>query len=230
MRIVSLNAGVPRTVISHGRAVTTGIFKSPVQGPVMLRRFNLDGDRQADLENHGGRDKAVYAYPSEHYEFWRQEFPGMELHWGMFGENLTTEGLNEENACIGDHFRIGEAVVKVTQPRIPCYKLGIRFGRDDMVKRFLASRRSGIYFSVQEEGLIDAGDAIERIHRSEHGITVAEINRVFVTGSEDLDALRRIVRLEILPSGLQNDFMQQLAAAQAGAATWRSTEFPKSAD
>jgi MOSC domain-containing protein YiiM len=210
-----LNVGVPRTVISHGRQVTTAIFKSPVPGPLMLRRQNLDGDRQADLENHGGRDKAVYAYPSEHYEFWRCELPERELPWSMFGENLTTEGLNEENACIGDHFRIGEAVVKVTQPRIPCYKLGIRFGRDDIVKRFLASRRSGVYFSVQEEGLVNVGDAIERIHSSEHGITVAEINRVFVSGSEDLDAVRRIVRLEILPSGLQNDFIQQLLAAQA---------------
>jgi MOSC domain-containing protein YiiM len=215
MRIISLNAGLPRTVISHGRQVTTGIFKSPVPGPLMLRRLNLDGDRQADLENHGGRDKAVYAYPSEHYEFWRGELPGMELPWSMFGENLTTEGLKEENACIGDHFRIGEAVVTVTQPRIPCYKLGIRFGRDDIVKRFLASRRSGIYFSVQEEGLVNVGDAIERIYSSEHGITVAEINRVFVNGSEDLDAVRRIVRLEILPSGLQNDFIQQLIAAEA---------------
>jgi MOSC domain-containing protein YiiM len=215
MRIISLNVGVPRTVTSHGREVTTGIFKSPVPGPLMLRRLNLDGDRQADLENHGGRDKAVYAYPSEHYEFWRCELPEMELPWGMFGENLTTEGLNEENVSIGDHFRIGEAVVKVTQPRIPCYKLGIRFGRDDIVKRFLASRRSGIYFSVPEEGLVNVGDTIERIHGSEHGITVAEINRVFLNGSEDLDAMRRIVRLEILPSGLQNDFIQQLIAAQA---------------
>jgi MOSC domain-containing protein YiiM len=215
MRIISLNVGVPRTVTSHGRELTTGIFKSPVPGPLMLRRLNLDGDRQADLENHGGRDKAVYAYPSEHYEFWRCELPEMELPWSMFGENLTTEGLNEENVSIGDYFRIGEAIVKVTQPRIPCYKLGIRFGRDDIVKRFLASRRSGIYFSVQEEGLVNVGDTIERIHGSDHGITVAEINRVFINGSEDLDAVRRIVRLEILPSGLQNDFIQQLIAAQA---------------
>jgi MOSC domain-containing protein YiiM len=215
MKIVSLNVGVPRTVVSHGREVTTGIFKSAVPGPIMLRRLNLDGDRQADLENHGGRDKAVYAYPSEHYEFWRRELPGRELPWGMFGENLTTEGLNEENACIGDRFRIGGAVVKVTQPRIPCYKLGIRFGRDDMVRRFLASFRSGIYFSVFEEGCVHIGDSIEKVHQSEHGITVAEINRVFVNGSEDLDAVRRIVRLQILPSGLQNDFIQQLIAAQS---------------
>lgn len=215
MRIISLNVGIPRTVISHGREVTTGIFKSAVAGPLMLRRLNLDGDRQADLENHGGRDKAVYAYPSEHYEFWRRELPETELPWGMFGENLTTEGLNEENAGIGDRFRIGSAVVKVTQPRIPCYKLGIRFGRDDMVKRFLASFRSGIYFSVFEEGLVNIGDSIERIHKSEHGITVAGINRAFVNGSDDLDAVRRIVRLQILPSGLQNDLIQQLAAAQA---------------
>jgi MOSC domain-containing protein YiiM len=210
MKIISLNVGLPRTVSARDREVTTGIFKSPVPGPVMLRRLNLDGDRQADLENHGGRNKAVYAYPSEHYEFWRGELPGMDLPWGIFGENLTIEGLMEDAACIGDHFRIGEAVVAVSQPRIPCYKLGIRFGRDDIVKRFLASGRSGIYFSVVEEGMVKAGDAIERIHRNEHGISVAEINRAYVHGPENIPLVRRIVGAEILPPGLHRDFVEQL--------------------
>ena len=211
MKIVSLNAGLPRSVRYRDGEVTTGIFKSAVAGPRMLRRLNLDGDGQADLKNHGGTAKAVYAYPSEHYEFWRKELPGMELPWGIFGENLTTEGLREEDAAIGDHYRIGRAVVMVCQPRIPCYKLGVRFGRDDMAKRFLASGRSGIYFSVVEEGLVNAGDAVERIHRGEHGITVADIQRVYVHGRDDLALVRRIVSLKILPAGLHDDFVQRLA-------------------
>ena len=214
MKVVSLNVGVPRTVRYMDRDITTGIFKSPVRGPLLLRRLNLDGDHQADLENHGGRNKAVYAYPSEHYEFWRREFPDMELPWSMFGENLTTEGLREEDACIGDHFRIGEAVVKVTQPRIPCYKLGIRFGRPDIVKRFLASRRSGIYFAVVEEGLVNTGDAIERVGESEHRISIADVNRAYVNARDNLPLTRRIVTLEILPRALHDEFVEELAALE----------------
>ena len=212
MKIISLNVGAPRRIRQGERDVITGIFKAPVPGPLMLRRLNLDGDRQADLENHGGRNKAVYAYPSEHYDFWRREFPEMDLPWGMFGENLTTEGLREEDAYIGDQFRIGEtAMVKVTQPRIPCYKLGIRFGRTDIIKRFLASGRSGIYFSVLEEGLINAGDTIARIHEDERRLSIAEVNRAYVRTRENIALVRRIVSLEILPRGLHDDFAEQLA-------------------
>lgn len=141
MKIISINVGTPRTIHWRGRDVTTGIFKDPVDGPVMLRRLNLDGDRQADLENHGGRSKAVYAYPAEHYDLWRMELAETELPWGAFGENFTVEGLREEDACMGDHFRFGQATLMVTQPRIPCYKLGLRLGRDDIVRRFLESNR-----------------------------------------------------------------------------------------
>lgn len=215
MKIVSLNVGLPRVVMDRAREVTTGIFKAPVAGPVMLRRTNLDGDRQADLENHGGRNKAVYGYPSEHYEFWRAELPGTELTWGNFGENLTTEGLSEQEACIGDQFRIGGAIVKVTQPRIPCFKLGIRFGRDDMVKRFLASGRSGIYFAVVEEGLANAGDAIDLVQRGESGVTVANVNRAYVHSRENTGLLREIIDKEILPPGLHADMVQRLASLQA---------------
>jgi MOSC domain-containing protein YiiM len=214
MKVVSLNVGMPRTVHYMDRDIATGIFKSPVPGPLLLRRLNLDGDHQADLENHGGRNKAVYAYPSEHYELWRRELPDMDLPWSMFGENLTTEGLTEEDACIGDHFRIGDAVVKVTQPRIPCYKLGIRFGRPDIVKRFLASRRSGIYFAVVEEGLVNAGDAIERIGETEHRISIADVNRAYVNARDNLQLARRIVSLEILPRGLHDEFVDELAALE----------------
>jgi MOSC domain-containing protein YiiM len=210
MKIISLNVGLPRIVRDRDREVITGIFKSPVPGPIMLRRLNLDGDRQADLEVHGGRDKAVYAYPSEHYDFWRQEFPEMELPWGMFGENLTTEGLLEKATFIGDHFRIGEALVAVTQPRMPCFKLAIRFGRDDIVKRFLASGRSGIYFSVLEQGMVDTGDTIERVGEDEDRVSVADINRVYVHGRENVTLLRRAANLEKLPSGLRDHLAHQL--------------------
>jgi len=215
MKIISVNVGLPRSVRSGDRDVTTGIFKSAVAGPRMLRRTNLEGDGQADLENHGGVAKAVYAYPSEHYGFWRKELPGTELPWGMFGENLTTEGLREEDAGIGDHYRIGRAVVMVCQPRIPCYKLGVRFGRDDIAKRFLASERCGIYFSVVEEGQLAAGDAIERLQRGEHGLTIADIERAYVHGRDDIALVRRIVSLKIMPAGLHNDFVQKLAALES---------------
>jgi MOSC domain-containing protein YiiM len=213
MKILSLNVGFPRTVHDRGREVSTAIFKEPVQGPVMLRRLNLDGDRQADLGVHGGPNKALYAYPSEHYEFWSKEFPNIELPWGMFGENLTTEGLKEEDACIGDQYRIGEALVMVTQLRLPCYKLGIRFGRDDIVNRFLASQRSGIYFSILEEGLVNTGDPIERVQQDESRVSVADINRAYVKES-DVPLLRRILQLKMLPGGWHDHFAHQLASLQ----------------
>ncbi|MDE3109330.1 MAG: MOSC domain-containing protein [Acidobacteriota bacterium] len=215
MKIISLNVGRPRLVLQGDRQVSTGIFKSPVAGPVMLHTLNFDGDRQADLNAHGGVNKALYAYPSEHYPFWRQELGGMELTWGNFGENLTTEGLLETQACIGDQYRIGGAVVRVSQPRIPCYKLGIRIGREDMPKRFLASGRSGIYFAVAEEGFVEAGDAIELVKRDEHAISVADVNRAYVHSRESSDLLRRIIDAEILPPWLQKDLEKRLATVEA---------------
>jgi MOSC domain-containing protein YiiM len=212
VKIVSLNVGLPRTLLWKGRAVTTGIFKAPVKGPVMLRRLNLDGDRQGDLIVHGGPVKAVYAYPSEHYDFWRKELPEAELPWGMFGENLTTEGLSESGVCAGDHFRIGGAVVMATQPRIPCYNLALKFGRDDIIERFLMSGRSGFYLSVLEEGLVTAGDTIERIQRDENGVTVADLNRLHANGKEDVLLMRRAVRVKGLSEGWRNSFLKQLAS------------------
>src|SRR5436190_1937487 len=158
MKILSVNVGLPREVTWRGKLVTTGIFKEPVQGRVMMRRLNLDGDQQADLTVHGGVSKAVYAYPSEHYGYWRTELPGMDLARGMLGENFTTEGLMENAVYIGDRFRIGETEVMVTEPRMPCYKLGIKFGRADIIKRTLASRSTGFYFAVMREGMVGPGD------------------------------------------------------------------------
>lgn len=210
MKVLSIQVARPRIILAKGRQFSTGIFKEPVKGPVMLRRLNLDGDRQADLSVHGGPNKAVYGYPSEHYPFWRKELPGMELAHGMFGENFTTEGMNEESTNIGDRFRIGKAVVVVTQPRVPCFKLAAKFGRDDILKRFLKSGRSGFYFAVLEEGVVEARDAIERIHEDRHGITVADINQLYLKGGDDIALLRRAVLVEALPDGYRDYLRQEL--------------------
>jgi MOSC domain-containing protein YiiM len=214
MNVISINVGLPRRVLWKDREVTTSIFKSPVNGPVMVRRLNLEGDRQSDVENHGGRNKAVYAYPAEHYAVWRRELPEAELSWGAFGENLTIEGLREEDTYIGDLFRIGEATLMVTQPRIPCYKLGIRLGRDDIVKRFLESNRSGVYFSVVQEGQIAIGDPVERIKEDEDRISVMEINRAVANGGDHLSIVRRAVRHKVLPAGLREHFLTRLSSME----------------
>lgn len=177
IKLVSVNVGLPREVEWRGRRVSTGIFKSPVEGRVRARFLNLDGDQQADLSVHGGKDKAVYAYPEEHYEYWRGELPGVHLPHGSFGENLTTRGLTETQVRIGDSFRVGSTLLRVTQPRMPCYKLALKFERDDMVKRFLASERSGFYLAVVEEGDLAAGDTIEPVERVPHEVAVSEVTR-----------------------------------------------------
>ena len=159
-KILSINVSLPEEIDFEGQKVTTGIFKKPIEGRIMLRTLNLDGDKQADLTVHGGPDKAVYAYPIEHYEFWRKVYPDMEMPNGMFGENFTIEGLMESEVSVGDAFEIGSSKVIATQPRMPCYKLGVKFGRMDVLKKFLASGRSGIYFKVLEEGEVGAGDSI----------------------------------------------------------------------
>ncbi len=215
MKILSINVGRPRLVMSNGNPVSTGIFKEPVSGPVMLRTLNLDGDRQADLTVHGGTSKAVYAYPFEHYEFWRNELPDMELNHGMFGENFTSEGLFEDSINVGDRFRVGEAELMATEPRLPCYKLGIRFGRSDIIKRFLQSRRTGIYFSVVKEGIVEAGEEVELIARDPNNISIAEITRVFAFEKDDVDTLRRLVELEPLSESWRAHFNKQLQTFSA---------------
>ncbi len=210
MKILSVNVGLPREVTWQGKAVTTGIFKEPVSGPVMMRKLNLDGDGQADLTVHGGVSKAVYAYPSEHYDYWQAELPGVDLPWGMFGENFTTEGLLEETAYIGDKFRISETEVMVTELRMPCYKLGIKFGRADIIKRFLASRRTGFYFAVVRGGMVGAGDAVELIGREQQEISVADITRLYAFEKNDLESLRRAIEVEALPENWKGYFKHQL--------------------
>ena len=210
MKIVSVNVGQPREVLAGGQTVTTGIYKEPVAGRVVARRLNLEGDRQADLSVHGGIHKAVYAYPSEHYPFWRGEFPEMDLPYGMFGENLTVAGLTEKELNIGDTLRIGEALMQVTQPRMPCFKLAIKFGREDIIKRFMQSQRSGFYLAVLEEGEVGAGDEIDRQHRDAGNVTVTDIVRLYSTDKYNLDLLRRAVQLEALPPDWREYFRERI--------------------
>lgn len=210
MKLVSVNVGLPREVTWRGRTVTTGIFKEPIEGAVMLRTLNLDGDRQADLSVHGGVSKAAYAYPAEHYEFWQKELPAMKLPYGMFGENFTTTGLLEEMVNIGDRFRIGDAEVMVTEPRMPCYKLSVKFNRTDIGKRFLASRRTGLYFAVLQAGAVAAGDPIELLSRDANGISVADITRLYAFDRHDRQALRRAVQVAALSESWRGYFQHQL--------------------
>ena len=210
MKLISVNVGLPREVVWKHKRVRTGIFKEPLAGRVRLRTLNLDGDQQADLSVHGGADKAVYAYPAEHYEFWRGELPGMQLPWGMFGENLTTQGLLETAVQIGDRFRIGSAELLVTQPRMPCYKLGIKFGRDDFIKRFLNSKRTGFYFAVLREGEVAAGDGLEPIGTHHSGVTVEDIVNLYVTEKDNVELLQRALQAEGLAEGWRGYFKDRL--------------------
>lgn len=210
MKLISVNVGLPREVAWSGGMATTGIFKQPVDGPVRVRGVNLAGDGQADLSVHGGPYKAVYAYPAEHYDYWRKELSDPELAWAAFGENLTTEGLNESAVHIGDRFRMGTTELVVTQPRMPCYKLGIKFGTQEIVKHFLMSRRTGFYFSVAKEGEIEKGDAIELVGVEAGNLTVADITRLYAFETNDREGLRRAARLEALPESWREYFEEKL--------------------
>lgn len=210
MRVLSVNVGQPREIAGEGGTVLTSIFKAPVAGRVRVATLNLDGDRQSDLAVHGGREKAVYAYPSEHYPRWHAELPGVELPFGIFGENLTLEGLLESEVRIGDRLRAGSAEFVVTQPRVPCFKLGIRFGRSDIIQLFLDSGRSGFYLSVAREGEVGAGDPVEWISRDGHGVTVADVSDLRSATAPSRDLLRRASELPALPKEWRDRFRQRL--------------------
>jgi MOSC domain-containing protein YiiM len=190
--------------------VISGIFKEPVENRVKLRRLNLDGDRQADLTVHGGIDKAIYAYPIEHYEFWHKVYPDMKMPSGMFGENLTIEGLFENEVNVGNTFQVGSSKVIATQPRMPCYKLGIKFGRMDVIKKLLASGRSGIYFKVLEEGEVGAGDPIIQINNDSNRVSISDIVRLYTTDRNDIKTMRRAVKVKALPAGWKHYFLEQI--------------------
>src|SRR2546423_13759112 len=210
VKLISLNAARPHLMVYKGATINTGIFKKPITGRIALRTLNLDGDRQADLSVHGGPNKAVYGYASEHYEFWRKELPDENLPWGTFGENFTTEGLREEELHVGDRFRIGSAAVMVRQPRMPCYKLAAKFQRDDMIEKFLHSRRSGFYFSVEEEGEVGEGDLFELISGDNDGITIAEMNRLFVQEKYNRGLLQKAIATSALPDDWREYFLPRL--------------------
>jgi MOSC domain-containing protein YiiM len=211
MKLISVNVGLPREISWRGKTVTTGIFKTAVRGSVALRRHNLDGDGQADPSVHGGPTKAVYVYPMQHYAYWQQELPDCDLPWGSFGENFTAEGVDEDIVCIGDEFRVGDATVVVTEPRMPCFKLGIKFGRGDMVKRFLRSQRTGFYFGVVEEGKVQAGDDLERLSQHPAGLTVADVTRLYTTEKGHRALLSKAASVSALPESWRGHFEQQLA-------------------
>jgi len=218
MKVLSVNTGLPREVTWHGKTVTTGIFKQPVRGRVALRKLNLDGDGQADLTVHGGEYKAAYCYPLAHYNYWKAQLPGRELPLGMFGENFTADGVLEDSVHLGDRFSIGTAEVVVTQPRLPCYKLGIRFESDDMVNRFLASRRTGFCFSVAIEGEVGADDKIDVIDRDPQAFPVSEITRLYVAkkyNDDDVSSVRRAVRVFTLPESWKHHLRNRLQRANA---------------
>jgi MOSC domain-containing protein YiiM len=216
MKLVSVNVGLPRLFAGAGATFKTGIFKNPVPGRVMLRTTNLDGDRQADLSVHGGPNKAVYGYPSEHYPAWRAELPELPdfvRTWGAFGENFTTEGLLEMAVSVGNRYRVGSAVVKVTTPRLPCYKLEAKFQRDDMIERFLRSGRCGFYFAVVQEGEVGANDEFQFLGGEEPTLTIAEVNTLYTAKSPDRASLERALGVKTLPEGWRMRFRARLEEA-----------------
>jgi len=210
VKVISLNVARPRLTVYKGATIDTGIFKKPVHGRIALRSLNLDGDQQADLTVHGGPYKAVYSYPSEHYAFWRHELGETELPWGAFGENFTTEGLGEDDLHVGDRFSVGSAILMIRQPRMPCYKLAARFQRDDMIERFLVTGRSGFYFSVEQEGEVGEGDSVELISRDQKGITIGEMNRLFVRERYNRDLLQKAIATAALPESWREYFQPRL--------------------
>jgi MOSC domain-containing protein YiiM len=216
MKVLSVNVGLPRNVLYNGQIINTAIFKDPVKGPIMLRKLNLDGDRQADLTVHGGIDKAVYSYPVEHYDYWRKQFPDTDLKWGMFGENFTTEGLLEEAVNVGDQFQIGSAKLVATQPRMPCYKLGVRFGRMDVIRRFMTSGRPGIYFKILKEGEVKTGDKIKNIKRDKNNVTVKDIVSLYISKNhiDIIEMMRRAIKIRDLPEGWRYEFEQKIEQLQ----------------
>jgi MOSC domain-containing protein YiiM len=219
MKLISLNVARPQLAVYRDTTISTGIFKKPVSGPISLRTLNLDGDRQADLAVHGGPYKAVYGYPSEHYDFWRQELLGASLPWGMFGENFTTEGLSEVDLHIGDRLQIGTAVIMARQPRIPCYKLAVKFQRTDILARFLRSGRTGFYFSVEQEGTVAAGDSFEFLSREPQAISIAEMNRLFAEDKYNASLLEKAIATPVLPEDWRDYFRKRQSGAMPEEAT-----------
>ena len=212
MKLISVSVGLPKQVPSQGKTVRTSIFKTPVNGPVRVTALNLDGDQQSDLTVHGGIDKAVYAYPSEHYSFWRNEYPKFDFQWGSLGENFTTEGLLEPSTKIGDRLAIGTAEFMVTQPRLPCFKLGIRLGDPGAIKTLLQSRKTGFYLAVTKEGSVEAGDSIRLTPTGDGNISVTDIVDLYAGAVTDPKLLQSAIELPALPISWRDHFRKKIAA------------------
>lgn len=201
MKLISINVSPIKKLSYRGKSVPTGIFKQPVAGRVKVGRLSVEGDRQADLHNHGGGDQAVYVYPVEHYAYWREVLGRSDLSFGQFGENLTVEGMLEERVHVGEIFRIGSAVVQITQARTPCYKLGVKMGSAAFPKQFLSSRRLGFYLRVLEEGEIGAGDAVIPLRSERNPLSVADLIEVMYFDQDNVELLNKALRVEGLSAG-----------------------------
>ncbi len=218
MKLISVNCGLPKEVLWHGLDVTTSIYKKPVEGRIALRTLNLDGDRQSDLTVHGGKDKAVYCYQLSHYDYWKVKLRGHPLAPGAFGENFTIDGPGEDSIHIGDRFAVGSAEVVVTQPRMPCYKLGIRFESDDIIKQFLESGRTGFYVAVTREGEVAAGDEIRTLSLDPHSVPVSAITRLYLAkdyNGEDAATVRKALEVEALTDSWKEFFLEKLTRLEA---------------
>lgn len=214
MRLLSINVSLPRVVTHTAETVTTGIFKEPVSGPISLRTRNLEGDGQADLKSHGGICKAVYAYPYEHYRYWSQELDRTDLAFGQFGENFTVEGMLEKDVSVGDVFRVGGALLEITQPRVPCFKLGIRMGGlDGFPKRFLKSGLVGFYMRVLQEGQVAAGTTIKRIKTDPEGMSIYDISHLMHFDKDNLSDANKALGIEALSPGWCRAFERRLIKA-----------------
>jgi len=209
MKVISVNVGLPGLLPAGDRIVMSGIVKKPVAGPVLVRTLNLDGDGQADLSVHGGVDKAVYAYPSEHYALWQEELR-LDLPWGAFGENLTITGLAEETTNVGDRLGIGTAVFEVSQPRLPCFKLEAKFQRNDMIKRLLDTRRTGFYLRVVQEGTLRAGEPIVVIQQHPARLSIREITDLYLTKDAEQSRVKRALSVDALAASWRKHFLALL--------------------
>ena len=219
-RLVSVNVGMPKDVPWHGKTVHTGVWKTPVEGPVMVRRLNIDGDGQGDLAGHGGEQRAVMVYQTESYEYWQDYLGRDDLQPGEFGENFTVSGLSDRDVCIGDRYRIGEAEFEVTQPRVTCFRVGMRLGVPEMPNLLVSQHRPGFYFRVITEGLVRAGEDIVLTRRGRHELTVADVDALLYLPDRDMDLLRKIVEVPALSPGWQQSFRDMLVEHEkAGAPT-----------
>lgn len=213
MKIISIQVGLPREVEWQGKLVSTGIFKDPVPGPLLLRGFNLAGDGQADLSVHGGERKAVYGYGADAYPWWKKTIPGTDFPWGAFGENLTFAELDEKKICAGDIYRLGSAELQVTEPRFPCFKLGIKYGDMKVIKTFLDSRRSGVYFRIHKEGMVDRGDELQLLHGDPARVSIYDFYNGYNEKTKDRALLKQFLKVKSLTPRWRGKFEELLKRA-----------------